>query len=133
MQSPKACGCCGAGSGGGAAIASGGAGGGSREESVYEISQALKEQKVPLSPTAVREVLKAEGFAALPRRLDDERPQRPQPTVEPIADARAFSLAPRKFFTRCGGLFLFLPELVRLEPEQLAHVQFGDEHGFVAL
>ena len=92
-----------------------------RNHSVYEISQALKEQKVPLSPTAVREVLKAEGFAALPRRLDEERPQRPQPTVEPIADARAFSLAPRKFFTRCGGLFLFLPELVRLEPEQLAH------------
>ncbi len=92
-----------------------------QNHSVYEISQALKEQKVPLSPTAVREVLKAEGFAALPRRLDDERPQRPQPTVEPIADARAFSLAPRKFFTRCGGLFLFLPELVRLEPEQLAH------------
>src|SRR5213593_4158390 len=89
--------------------------------SIYEISEALKERQLPLSPTAVREVLKAEGFAALPRRLDDERPQRPQPTVEPIADARAFSLAPRRFFTRCGGLFLFLPELVRLEPEQLAH------------
>src|SRR6266516_4889990 len=92
-----------------------------QNHSVYEISQALKEQKVPLSPTAVREVLKAEGFAALPRRLDDERPQRPQPTVEPIADARAFSLAPRKFFTRFGGRVLLLPELVRLEPEQLAH------------
>jgi hypothetical protein len=33
---------------------------------------------------------------------------------------RAFSLAPRKFFTRCGGLFLFLPELARLDPGQLA-------------
>ena len=31
----------------------------------------------PLSPTAVREVLKAEGFAALPRRLDEERPAAP--------------------------------------------------------
>jgi hypothetical protein len=91
-----------------------------QNHSVYEISQALKEQRLLLSPTAVREVLKAEGFAALPRRLDEERPQRPQPTVEPVADARAFSLAPRKFFTRCGGLFLFLPELARLEPEQLA-------------
>src|SRR6266568_619352 len=91
-----------------------------QNHSVYEISQALKEQKVPLSPTAVREVLKAEGFAALPRRLDEERPERPQPTVEPVADVRAFSLAPRKFFTRCGGLFLFLPELARLDPGQLA-------------
>ena len=44
-----------------------------QNHSVYEISQALKAQKLPLSPTAVREVLKAEGFAALPRRLDEER------------------------------------------------------------
>jgi hypothetical protein len=91
-----------------------------QNHSVYEISQTLKERQLPLSPTAVREVLKAEGFAALPRRLDEERPERPQPTVEPIADVRAFSLAPRKFFTRCGGLFLFLPELARLDPGQLA-------------
>src|SRR6266849_4684338 len=91
-----------------------------RNHSIYEISAALKERQLPLSPTAVREVLKAEGFAALPRRLDEERPQRPQPTVEPVADVRAFSLAPRKFFTRCGGLFLFLPELARLDPGQLA-------------
>ena len=91
-----------------------------QNHSVYEISHTLKERKLPLSPTAVREVLKAEGFAALPRRLDEERPERPQPTVEPVADVRAFSLAPRKFFTRCGGLFLFLPELVRLDPGQLA-------------
>jgi hypothetical protein len=62
----------------------------------------------------VREVLKVEGFAALPRRLDEERPARPRPTVEPVADARAFSLAPRRFQTRCGGLFLFVPELIRL-------------------
>lgn len=91
-----------------------------QNHSVYEISRALKEQKLVLSPTAVREVLKAEGFAALPRRLDEERPRQPQPTVEPVADARAFSLAPRRFFTRCGGLFLFLPELARLDPGELS-------------
>src|SRR5438876_3431716 len=56
-----------------------------QNHSVYEISEALKEQKCPLSPTAVREVLKEEGFAPLPRRLDAERPDRPRPTVEPIA------------------------------------------------
>ena len=70
--------------------------------------------QLSLSPTAVREVLKAEGFAPLPRRLDDERPARPRPTVEPVADVRAFSLAPRRFPTRCGGLFLFVPELAGL-------------------
>src|SRR5438445_5326337 len=41
-----------------------------QNHSVYEISDALKEQQCPLSPTAVREVLKQEGFAPLPRRLD---------------------------------------------------------------
>jgi len=47
-----------------------------QNHSVYEISETLKEQKCPLSPTAVREVLKAEGFAPLPRRLDEERSAR---------------------------------------------------------
>jgi hypothetical protein len=92
-----------------------------RNYSIYEISEALTERQVPLSPTAVREVLKAEGFAALPRRLDDERPARPRPTVEPVADVRAFSLAPRRLQTRCGGLFLFVPELIRLHLSELAH------------
>jgi len=91
-----------------------------QNHSVYEISEILKERKVPLSPTAVGEVLKAEGFAPLPRRLDEERPSRPRPTIEEVADVRNFSLAPRRFFTRCGGLFLFLPELARLDMEQLA-------------
>ncbi|MSP98431.1 MAG: hypothetical protein EXR29_14690, partial [Betaproteobacteria bacterium] len=45
--------------------------------SVYEISEVLKSRELALSPTAVREVLKAEGFAPLPRRLDEERPERP--------------------------------------------------------
>jgi hypothetical protein len=84
-----------------------------RNHSVYEISEALKALHLPLSPTAVGEVLKAEGFAPLPRRLDEERPDRPRPTIEPIADVRSFSLSPRSFTTQCGGLFLFVPELVR--------------------
>src|ERR1017187_6900648 len=37
-----------------------------QNHSVYEIGDALKEQQCPLSPTAVREVLKQEGFAPLP-------------------------------------------------------------------
>lgn len=91
-----------------------------QNHSVYEISQTLKDKKLPLSPTGVREVLKAEGFAPLPRRLDEERPQQPRATIEAVADVRSFSLTPRKFFTRCGGLFLFLPDLVALHSEQLA-------------
>ena len=91
-----------------------------QNHSVYEISQTLKERRCPLSPTGVREVLKADGFAPLPRRLDEERPHAPGPTVEPVADVRRFSLAPRQFTTRCGGLFLFVADLVRLGTEKLA-------------
>lgn len=92
-----------------------------QNHSVYEISEALTERGMRLSPTAVREVLSAEGFAPLPRRLDEERPARLGPTPEPVADVRAFTLEPgTQFVTRCGGLFLFLPELVRLHVEGLA-------------
>jgi hypothetical protein len=90
-----------------------------RNFSVYDISEALNEMKISLSPTAVGEVLKQEGFAPLPRRLDEERPARPRPTVESVADVRSFSLEPRSFETVCGGLFLFIPELVRLHTERL--------------
>jgi hypothetical protein len=90
--------------------------------SVYEISQALKEHSLSLSPTAVREVLKAEGFAALPRRLDEERPPSVGPGTEPVADVRQFSLAPRQFHTRFGGLFLFAPLLAKLDLQALARV-----------
>ena len=91
-----------------------------RNYSVYEISAALEQAGTPLSATAVREVLKAEGFAPLPRRLDEERPATVGPTTEAVADVRAFSLAPRHFTTQVGGLFLFIADLVRLDVEALA-------------
>ena len=91
-----------------------------RNYSIYEISQALKEQGTPLSATAVREVLASEGFAPLPRRLDEERPATVGPTTEAVANVREFILAPHEFTTRMGGLFLFVADLVRLETEALA-------------
>jgi transposase len=91
-----------------------------RNYSVYEISESLKERNLSLSPTAVREVLKVEGFAPLPRRADEERPDRPRATVEAVADVRRFAPAQQEFQTRCGGLFLFVPYLVRLSLEKLA-------------
>jgi hypothetical protein len=90
-----------------------------QNHSVYEIAEALKECAMPLSPTAVREVLRAEGFAPLPRRLDEERPARLGPTAEPVADVREYVPTPgTQFATRLGGLFL--PDLVRLGLERLA-------------
>ena len=93
-----------------------------RNYSVYEISQALKEQGTPLSATAVREVLAEEGFAPLPRRLDEERPARVGPNAEAVANVQDFILTEREFTTRMGGLFLFVPDLVRLDGDDaLAH------------
>ena len=63
-----------------------------RNHSVYEISEILKSRDRGLSPTAVREVLKAEGFAPLPRRLDEDRPDRPRPTIAAAADVRQLPL-----------------------------------------
>ena len=92
-----------------------------QNHSVYEISQALKEHGTPLSPTAVREVLREEGFAPLPRRGDAERLEQLGPIAEAVADVREFALPPgTRFTTRCGGLFLFLPDLVHLQLDDIA-------------
>jgi len=91
-----------------------------QNHSVYEIAEALKERKTTLSATAVREVLREEGFAPLPRRLDEERPAHLRPTVEAVADVREFVVEGRRFSTSCGGLFLFVPDLVRLDVDSLA-------------
>jgi hypothetical protein len=91
-----------------------------RNYSVYEISQAPKEQGTPLSATAVREVLAAEGFAPLPRRLDEERPGRVGPSAEAVANVGDFTLSSREFTTRVGGLFLFIADLVRIDTDALA-------------
>lgn len=88
--------------------------------SVYDISEILKDEGTSLSSTAVGEVLKAEGFARLPRRLDDERPMRPGSSVETVADVRQFKLVPERFTTECGGLFLFLRDIIDLDIPALA-------------
>lgn len=80
--------------------------------SVYDIERALKDSGSPLSATAIWEILQEEGFSRLPRRQDDERPAVLRPTIAQVADCREFSLAPRRFQTQFGGLFLFLPLLV---------------------
>jgi hypothetical protein len=80
--------------------------------SIYDIQSALKTQQTPLSTTAIWEILRDEGFARSPRRQDEERPAALHPTAAAVADCREFSLAPRRFTTQLGGLFLFLPLLV---------------------
>jgi len=87
--------------------------------SVYEIAQALEQAGTRLSPAAVAKILSAQGFARLPRRRDEERPSRPRPSAAAVADVRQLDLSPRSFRTRFGGLFLFLPDLVRVGLDQI--------------
>ena len=79
--------------------------------SVHDISRSLARDGESLSPAAVAAILKEEGFAKLPRRGDDERPDQPRPVVADVADVRQLDLTPRGFRTKFGGLFLFLPWL----------------------
>ena len=82
--------------------------------SVYDISEALKKDGIRRTSVAVGAVLKEEGFAKLPRRMDDERPPGTKPTAADRADVRALSLEPRTVRSKFGGLFLFLPALAAI-------------------
>ena len=85
-----------------------------QNQSIYDISEALKKDGIRRTPVAIAAVLKQEGFARLPRRKDDERPTGTKPTAADPADARALSLEPRTLRTKFGGLFLFLPALAAM-------------------
>lgn len=87
--------------------------------SVHDISRALTRDGESLSPAAVAAILKDEGFAKLPRRADDERPDQPRPVEAGVADARRLDLSSRSVRTKFGGLFLFLPWLVAADLDAL--------------
>jgi hypothetical protein len=87
--------------------------------SIYDISEALKAEGHALSPVTISLLLKEEGFARLPRRADDERPDTPRPWAAAVADVRRLDLRPRQLRTKFGGLFLFLPYLAAISFDQL--------------
>lgn len=62
-------------------------------------------------------LLRQEGFAKLPRRRDEERPDQPHPVTTGVADVRQFDLAPRALHTRFGGRFL--PDLIRADLDRI--------------
>ncbi|MFH1176785.1 MAG: hypothetical protein V1750_05205 [Acidobacteriota bacterium] len=88
--------------------------------SVFDISRTFAERRLEVTAAAVRDILREEGFAPLPRRLDEERPEHAGPAVQAVADVRAFTLEEREFQTQLGGLFLFVPDLVRVGVPELA-------------
>src|SRR5437867_12379262 len=91
-----------------------------RNLSVYDIRDELdRAGKDCLSVTAIQEVLREECFSRLPRRLDEERPDRPRPMAHAVADVRMFSLDVGEFSTHVGGVFMLLPLLARLDLDAL--------------
>jgi len=90
-----------------------------RNLSIYDIQRELAGEGRRISPASVYEILKREGFERLPRRGEDERPQRARPSPADTADARRLSLAPRTFRTQFGGLFLFLFFLASLPFDEI--------------
>jgi len=87
--------------------------------SIYDIARALQEKGKTMSPVAISLILKEEGFARLSRRRDDERPDITRPDVAEVADIRLFDLAPRRFRTKFGGLFIFLSYLAQIPFEKI--------------
>lgn len=82
--------------------------------SIYDVSEALARSGKKLSPAAISLILTQEGFSRLPRRRDDERPERPGVEKAAVADVAQLDLSPRRFRTKFGGLFLFLPSIVEI-------------------
>ena len=91
-----------------------------RNLSVYDIAEELAAQHIELSTTAITEVLREEGFARLPRRKDEERPERTRPETAARTDVRQFRLVPATFETKLGGLFVLLPLVLRTGVHRLA-------------
>jgi len=88
--------------------------------SVYDIQRELASAGHAVSIHSLTLLLREEGFARLPRRLDDERPDTVHPVPAAIADVRCLSLAPRAFRTDVAGLFFFVPLLRALDLSAVA-------------
>ena len=93
--------------------------------SIYDIYNVLQTMGRTISPVSVSKILKEEGFARLPRRHDEDRPATIKPSLAEPVDVRRFDPAPRKFSTKFGGLFLFIPFLALTPFDRML-----DEAGF---
>ncbi len=82
--------------------------------SIYDISDALARKGRKISPVSVSHILKEEGFARLPRRLDEDRPPATRPSTGAVADVGQLDLTPRQVHSKFGGLFLFVPLLAAM-------------------
>jgi transposase len=90
-----------------------------KNNSVQDMHLVLKHEGISLSPASIWKILREEGFAKLPRRKDEERPERLGPDKAQYADIRQLSLAPRVIATRFGGVFLLMRILADMKIYQI--------------
>jgi hypothetical protein len=88
--------------------------------SVYDIQREFCAAGKDISINALTVLLREEGFARLPRRRDDERPDVVRPEPAAVADVRQLDLSPRSFRTRAAGLFFFVPLLEGIDLGRIA-------------
>jgi len=90
-----------------------------KNNSVQDIHIALQHEGISLSAASIWNILNDEGFSKLPRRKDEERPERPGPDKAAYADIRQLSLDPRVIETRFGGVFLLMRILADMKVHQI--------------
>jgi len=90
-----------------------------KNNSVQDIHFALEHEGISLSPASIWKILQDEGFAKLPRRKDEERPERPRPDKAAYADIRQLSLELRVIETKFGGVFLLMRILADMKIHQI--------------
>ena len=85
--------------------------------SIHDICKRLADEGSPLSVGTIQKLLSDAGISKLPRRRLDQMPAVEQ---APVADRKALNLAPRQLRTAFGGLFLFAPDLARMDLGEVA-------------
>jgi hypothetical protein len=90
--------------------------------SVYDIARSLEATGKKLSPPAIAQILKKNGFTRLPRRTRDNRLNSTEisPDPAPISDVNKFN-PNGSFTTKFGGLYLFLSYLVDSNLDRISY------------
>ena len=97
--------------------------------SVHLIAERLAAEGIAVSASTVATVLRRAGRPRLPRRPAHLLADIIRPETAETADARRLDLAPRRFRTTFGGLFLFLPilETIGLDALVRRHAMPGSD------
>jgi len=90
-----------------------------QNKSVYDIADQLRVNGRTLTAPAISKILKEEGFSRLPRRSDKELVHKRKIEKASVADRNNLDLAPRRFHTKYGGLFLLMGIMAKIPFQEM--------------